>query len=911
MIGQKIGPYEVLSKLGEGGMGQVYRAHDHKLGRDVALKILPQAFASDADRLARFEREARTLASLNHPNIAQVYDAGRLRQQTASASQGRLEQASANPGSEIVYLAMELVPGDDLAARLRRGALNVTEAIGIARQIATALEVAHEQGIVHRDLKPANIKVKDDGTVKVLDFGLAKSASEGAGRDGAHGAAEMATVTSPAMTEAGIILGTAAYMSPEQAKGRVVDKRADIWAFGVVLREMLTGQSLFSGESVAETIGKVLHAPIAEQDLPAGTPRSVRQLVARCLDRDPATRLRDIGEARIALSRPMDSTADASPAGREAAPRVRLTWPAIAAGIALVGFAGAAGWILKPAPQNTAPPRKLDIITKNLVANLNPNSAPVLSPDGMRLLYFADGKLRVRSMDKLEPDELAGTDEANYYAWSPDSRRVAYVAKDQVWIQDLEGAAATAVGPVPPGLAGAGGLAWNSLNELAASGSPDAGVVLYSTRGGEPRTVIALDKKKESDFHEISALPDGRGWLVSVHRSQGSDTIAAVVNGVRKDLLTIAGETLRSPVYVAPGHLLFQRAGNNVGLVAVPFSLDRLETTGEPFMVVPGAWQPSVTADGSELAFVRKPDVAKHFVWVSRTGTVESIARDSLPIAADDTEQSFSLSPDGNTVAFTSFESGPSDLWTYDLERGTKTRLSGKGGFGAGAYAPAWTSDGRRVLFSAFMGQVHWNIYGRAADLSGDIETVVNDGDFVVPFAVTLDNQWLLYGKGLNATPAKLMLRRLDGSEAPRVLVATGATPRSRAAVSPDGHWFAYTANETGIDEVVVRRFPSGEGRWPISSGGGSFPAWSRDGKELVYRSRDRIMSAPVRTTATTFEAGQATALFTANADNGLTGSFQLSRDGKRLLLVRTTGEDRITVILNLTAELRRLQQPR
>ena len=892
MIGTTVGSYEILNKLGEGGMGQVYRAHDRKLGRDVALKILPDAFASDADRLARFEREARTLASLNHPNIAQVYDAGKT-------------------DAGVVYLAMELVEGRDLSQIIagygRRApaaadpidAMDIDDAVRIALQIANALEAAHDQGVVHRDLKPANVKVRADGTVKVLDFGLAKSAIG----DSA------ATMTSPAMTEAGIILGTAAYMSPEQAKGRVVDKRADIWAFGVVLREMLTGRSPFAGESVAETLGKVLHEPIRDEDLPATTPRAVRQVIARCLDREPTTRLRDIGEARVTLSRINESVPDGSITEQPRAVGSRPSFATAGIAAAVIVLAGLAGWMLKPAPRSAEPPRKLDFFTKNLVANLNPNTAPMLSPDGTRLLYFSDSRLRVRFMDRLEPDELPGSAGAGYYTWSPDSRRVAYVANEQVWIQELGGNSPTAIGPAPPGLAGAGGLAWNSANELAAAGSPSAGVVVYSTRGGEPRTLVALDKQKESDFHEISALPDARGWLVAIHRSQGSDTIAAVVNGVRKDVLTIAGETLRSPVYVATGHLLFQRARNNIGLVAVPFSLDRLETTGEPFMVVPGAWQPSVTADGSALAFVRKPEAAKHFVWVNRAGTVESVAKDSLPIAADDTDQAFDLSPDGRTVAFSSFESGPSDLWTYDLERGTKTRLTGQGGVGAGVYAPVWSGDGRRVLFAAFLGQVYWNIYGRKVDLSGDIETVVNDGDFVLPFDVTADNQWLVYGKGTTAGAAKVMVRRLDGSDVPRVLVATGIAPMGRASVSPDGHWFAYTANESGTEEIIVRRFPSGEGRWPISSGGGTFAVWSKDGRELIYRSRDRIMLAAVKATATTIEVAAPIALFTANADNGLASSFQLSQDGKRLLMVRTTGEDRITVILNFPAELQRLQQ--
>jgi serine/threonine-protein kinase len=888
VIGTTVGSYEILSKLGEGGMGQVYRAHDRKLDRDVALKILPEAFASDADRVARFEREARTLASLNHPNIAQVYDTGRVSLQPSSASQAK----------EVAYLAMELVPGVDLAARLRNGPLPLDQAVAIARQIATALEAAHESGIVHRDLKPANIKVRDDGTVKVLDFGLAKSAV----------ADSAATMTSPAMTAAGIILGTAAYMSPEQAKGRAVDKRADIWAFGVVLREMLTGQSLFAGESVAETLGKVLHEPISDQTLPAATPRAVRQVIARCLDRDPATRLRDVGEARIALSRVDNSPRNASQDNNPGASSARSPFVIAAAAVALMALAGFVGWSLRPEAPGPERTRKLDIITKNLVANLNPNTAPILSPDGTRLLYFADGKLRLRSMDKLEPEDLTDTEGSGYYAWSPDSRRIAYLAKDQIWVQDLGGSTPTAIGP-SPGMAGAGGLAWNSANEIAAAGSAAAGIVVYSPRGGEPKTLVALDKAKESDFHEISALPDSGGWLVAIHRSQGADTIAAVVNGVRKDVLTIAGETLRSPIYVATGHLLFQRARNNIGLVAVPFSLDRLETTGEPFMVVPGAWQPSVTSDGSELAFVRKPDVVKHFAWVSRAGTVESIAKDALPVAADDTDQSFSLSPDGHTVAFSSFESGPSDLWTYDLERGTKARLTGQGGVGAGVYAPIWTGTGRRVLFAAFLGQVYWNIYGRAADLSGDIETVVDDGGFVLPFQVSTDDRWLLYGRNTTAGQAKLMIRRLDGSDTPRVLVATGVSPMGRATLSPDGHFFAYTANESGTDEIIVRRFPSGEGRWPISSGGGTVPVWSSDGRELLYRSRDRIMSAQIKATATTFEIGPSTALFTANADNGLASSFQLSRDNKRLLMVRSTGEDRITVILNFPAELQRVQQ--
>jgi serine/threonine-protein kinase len=588
--GTRLGPYEIVALLGAGGMGEVYRARDTTLGRSVAIKILPAAVATDADRLARFAREATTLASLNHPHIAQVYGFERT--------------------GDMRALVMELVEGEDLAQRLTRGAIPLDEALPIARQIAEALEAAHDAGIVHRDLKPANIKLRSDGTVKVLDFGLAK-ALDPAGRDSGGALISGATVArdplhsptmaSPgAMTGMGVILGTAAYMAPEQARGKAVDRRADIWAFGVVLFEMLTGRLAFHGDTISDTVAAVLTRELDWRAMPPATPESVRGLLRRCLDREPRRRLQAIGEARVVLenpgatrftagtcSRPRPGLADAR---RRRRGRRRPLWRRLA-GAAFPGTTREAV-------------RKVDLAVTDLDANSG--RAPAISPDGSRVAFVAGGRLHVRRLDSLDITELPDSDEVGYSSWSPDSRHLAYVRRGRAWKVSTEGGAPTELGPVPPDMAGSASSVWMSDGQVVFAGSDTIGLwTVPAAGGGSGREMLALDRSDETDFHEIAALPDNRGLIFTVHRrNRQPDMIAALAGGSRKVLLEIPGESLRYPVYSPTGHLLYERETTNPGIWAVPFSLQRLETTGAPMLVVSRGRTPSLGADGT-LAFVR------------------------------------------------------------------------------------------------------------------------------------------------------------------------------------------------------------------------------------------------------------------------------------------------------------------
>jgi Tol biopolymer transport system component len=874
--GSRLGPYELTAPIGAGGMGEVWRARDTRLGRDVALKFLTQAVASDPDRLARFRREAQLLAALNHPNIAAIHG---------------LEEADGAP-----FLVLELVEGEDLAARLKRGPLPLDDALAWARQVAEALEEAHERGIVHRDLKPGNVKVTPEGKVKVLDFGLAKAWS-GDLQTGSRSSSDLSQ--SPTLahtsTEAGLILGTAAYMSPEQARGKLLDKRSDVWAFGALLYEMLTARRLFDGETVSDVLAAVLTRQPEWTALPAATPRGVRRLLERCLERDPKIRLRDIGEARIALAGGAPSLPE--PVARSAATR----WPwAAAAGFAAAGLAFAGYAALRPTAAPEAPVRKLELAVEGFAYSVF-GRAPVISPDGRRIVYHAADRLFVRDLAELQSRELPQTEGALFPSWAPDGSRVAYVQRGRLWSASADGGQPSELGAVPPDLAGSGSTAWSDDGWIVAAGSDSVGLHAIPAKGGEGRDLAPLEREKEADYHEVSALPDGRGFLFTVHRAEGLDTIVLLADGTRRVLLQQPGESLRSPVYSPTGHVLYRRESTSPGLWAIAFSLERLEVAGAPFPVFPGGSAPSLARDGT-LALVRASDTPSELVWVGRDGTIERSAAELPGPANEGTSASgmrtHSLSSDGRRAVVNLLREGYGDLWVCDLDRGGTSRLIPKR---SDALSAVWTPDGR-VVFTSLLGGQRWNLWRVAPDGSAPERLSTFDG-IQNPMAVSPDGRYLAFSQGAGGI-ADLFWLPLAGGEA-RPWQQTPANDGYAASFSPDGRFLAYESDETGRSEVYVRPFPEGEGRWQVSTDGGAAPAWSRAAPEILYRSGDRIMAVTVTSRGRALEASRPRLLFVADRD--LSHGFDLSPDGQRLLMTRSRQQDRITLVLNWPRELERL----
>jgi eukaryotic-like serine/threonine-protein kinase len=638
-------------------MGEVYRARDSKLNRDVAIKVLPEAVAEDAERLARFQREAQVLASLNHPHIAAIYG---------------LEKTG-----NVEALVLELVGGETLAERVGAGPLPVDEALAIARQIADALEAAHEKGIVHRDLKPANVKVTTESKVKVLDFGLAKALSgDASSPDVSHSP----TLTAQA-TQAGVVIGTAAYMSPEQARGKAVDKRADIWAFGAVLYEMLAGSKAFEGETVSDTLAAVLRADIDWSRLPPQTPPAVRGVLRSCLDRDPKHRLRDIGDARIALE-DLTSTGRSAAEGADAPPVAvrRPAWPWLAALIAALLAGTAAGRFALSPRHAAARPVRFEISAGRV-------SSAAISPDGRQLAIASGGKLRVRDFARLEIREIEGTDGAVRPFWSPDSRTIAFGAHGKLWKVLAEAGTPSAICELASGLwdDDAGG-AWLADGTIVFSNG-NTGLWQVSAQGGDPVEVLKPDPKQELDFHTASALPDGRSVVYVIHRATegaGATTLGVWSGGKARLMFESKGQNLDDPVYSPSGHILFARSPTNAGVWALPFSLKTLAATGEAFLVSPGTRGPSVASDGTLVVLPprrRRPD---NLTWTDRDGKILGhVDEPRLRGAA-------SVSRGGDRIAAAEVSDGKWDIWLYDLRRNTRSRLTNDGGAGS----PVWLKDG-------------------------------------------------------------------------------------------------------------------------------------------------------------------------------------------------------------------------
>jgi serine/threonine protein kinase/Tol biopolymer transport system component len=908
--GSRVGPYEILAAIGAGGMGEVYRARDAKLGRDVAIKVLPEAFARDAERMARFQREAKVLASLNHPNIASIYG---------------LEDSGTTHA-----LVMELVEGPTLADRIKSGPIPISEALPIAKQMCDALEYAHEHGIVHRDLKPANVKVTSDDAVKVLDFGLAKALEGGAS---SIDIANSPTVSQMA-TQAGVLLGTAAYMSPEQAKGKTVDRRADIWAFGCVLYEMLTGKMAFHGESVTDTLAAVIKEEPNWSQLPAATPIRVRVLLQRCLQKDPKQRLRDIGDARISLDETIAGAPEDAPSlaavGRPAKKPWRM-W--LLSGVTAISLLAAALlaflYFHQKAPATQAMRFQIPLPEK-----FNQAGDVALSPDGRKLAFVGTGvdnnqsRLWVRSIDALDAQPLQGTEGAGGWPfWSPDSRYI--VLRIGGNLKKIE-----ASGGPPVTLCSTSALlggAWTRDDKIV-FGTND-GLMRVAAAGGSP-SPITTDGASATP----SLLPDGRHFIY-FHPSTRGDGPGIYVGSVdstpqeqssNKKVLTDFSTVVYSPSSDDPaiGYLLFVRGTVSPGaagtLMAQPFDTRRLELTGE---AVPIAEQVSntgfassatnalvyVTSSGGVTAGSRG-NIQGQLTWFDREGKVLGAIGDI------GLYRSLALSPDGTRVAFERADpqnQGIRNIWLYEFARGVTTRFTFDSGWDSGL---TWSPDGSRIAYGSLRGDF-FDLYQKTSNLAGEEELLLKSGNHKVPSSWSPDGRFLLFYNPV--PPNHVWLLPLGGGAADRKAVELGESEFNQAAgrFSPDGRWITYSSDESGKDQIYVRPFdassamgssPAGgtpvTGKWMLSKDGGSTPLWRRDGKELFYLSLDGMAMAVDVSTTGIFQAGVPKALFKVPAGVLF---WDVSSDGKRFLMAAPSATSassppKFTVVLNWQAGLKK-----
>jgi eukaryotic-like serine/threonine-protein kinase len=883
--------YEVVGLLGAGGMGEVYRAHDTKLNRDVALKVLPDAFASDPRRVARFTREAQTLAALNHSNIAHIHG---------------LEETG-----NVRALAMELVEGDDLSQRLFRGAIPGDEALSIAKQIAEALEAAHEQGIIHRDLKPANIKMRRDGTVKVLDFGLAKlldpALDEGAADANAVAAP---TLTSPPMlTSAGVVLGTAAYMAPEQARGLPADRRSDIWAFGCVLYEMLTAKRPFGGETLTDIMAAVIHTEPDWSRLPGSTPQPVRLLLRRCLQKDTRQRLQAIGDARLTIEEVLSGAVlDDAVSAR---PRWSRWWLASGAAGVLAG-AAVVGLIARQMASSAEPPRPVTRFVITLPPGQQLAGAPALalSADGSQLAYVAmddataNRQIFLRAMDSVDARPIAGTEGASNPFFSPDGQWLAYFAGGSLKKVPVGGGAAVNLA----GVTNPTGGAWIDEHTIVFA-SYLSTLLRLPDSGGTPRSLTRFEPGETAHLSP-RRLPGGKAVLFATESTlMSAIAVQRIDSGARHDIIQTPGPG--APDYLEPGYVIYRQAGN---LMAASFDVER-NRTGTPIAAVPDVLQYSVSATGSLVYAAGKPPAAPQarLVWVSRDGTEQSVG------APPRLYNQPRLSPDGGRVAVDVIES-TTQVWLYDLTRDTFSPFT----FEGDNRHPVWAPDGKRLAFMSNRDggrQIFW----KRADGSGDAEPVPGwrsttaPDVFNIPYSWSRDGRLLAFTRLAPASAAELCVLRLDDGSATRSGGTAPVFARTRAAdgapqLSPDGRWMAYASEESGRREIYVQAYPGPGGRWQISSDGGNEPLWSPSGRELFYRSGDRMMAVDISTDGE-FLAGKPLKLFEGSyvrtAGGYVRAQYDVSPDAQRFLMLKAVEQitaplTQIHVVLNWSDELHR-----
>jgi serine/threonine-protein kinase len=918
--GDRVGPYEVIGPLGAGGMGEVYRARDARLGRDVALKVLPALLAADPERLARFTREAQVLAALNHAGIAAIYG---------------LEETG-----DTKALVLELVEGPTLGDRLRQGAMPIDEALQTAGAIAEALDAAHEQGIVHRDLKPANIKIRTDGVVKVLDFGLAK-ALDSTSAFGSADASMSPTITAQA-TRSGIILGTAAYMSPEQAKGKPVDRRADIWAFGAVLFEMLTGKRLFDGETPSEVLAQVILKEPDLAPLPAETPAYVRHLLSRCLERDSKTRLRDIGEARLALLQPRSlltsggslvaaaqgmAGAGASGAGMSGLGAVTGAFPAVAAGPArgrgalpriLAGLLGALagvlavlGWTSFNRPRPIVARYEIQL-PKDITFNQTNRPALAFSPDGSMLAYIATtggvSRLYVRRRNESEARPVPGSEGASNPVFSPDGRWIAFTGDNQLKKSSIDGSS-IALAPVSDSR----GITWIDSANILYAPEPTSGLFRIPATGGTPVAVTTLVEKEQERTHRWpEALPGGKAALFTIGTLANPDNydasaIGAVTLATGERRVVMQGAAMVR--FVPPSTLVFARAGALYGL---RFDPDRLVASGDPVALAQGlstdtptgATHFSIAGDGT-LGYISGNDRSgRGIFWVDDAGTPTAV--DLPPGIYNDLR----LSPDRTRMAVAIGSTGSADIWVYDFSRTTFTRLTFTGRNGT----PVWALDGKSILYIEFdPATVTSKVLRVPADGSRPPEDVVPIEERAYLSSLAPDGKSIIvvYNTRNQGYKSDILSVPLVKGAKPTPIAAT-EWDEYNPSLSPNGRYLAFQSNDTGRDEIYVRDTSGTGGRWQISTLGGEEPSWTADGRELYYRSEDRMMAVPVQT-AGGFSTGVPRLLFNGvlpmRSDTGI--SYDVDSAHKRFLMIRLASNadpnTGLRIVVNWRDEMERL----
>jgi serine/threonine protein kinase len=891
MIGKAISHYRISAKLGQGGMGEVFQAHDLSLDRQVALKFLPDKFADNAERLARFKREAKVLASLNHPNIAAIHG---------------LEQSDGKD-----FLVLELVEGETLAQKIAKGPLPVQEALNICAQIAEGLEIAHEKGIIHRDLKPSNVKINPEGKVKILDFGLARALQD---KPAAADVLSNSPTVPNDVTSPGMILGTAAYMSPEQAKGKSADKRADIWAFGCVLYECITGKSAFQGDTITEIVASVLRSDPDWGNLPPEVPARIRTLLHRCLQKDPGQRLRDIGDARIEIAEPAAQASETAPA-----PRPISTLRLVAGAVVLLAAGAIAGlWLMqyfRPARSVSALKSiiKVEPESRQLIVMRNALS---IASDGRFIVYAAMPEnpdpqfvpqIYLRKMDQLGAAPIAGTERGVNPFLSPDDR----------WIGFWEGGKlkkVPATGGVPITLCDAPvlfGADWGPDNTIVFSSDVNMGISRIVGEGGQPEVLTSPDRTKEEYSHRLPHyLPDGKSVLFTVMEDPWSlhPRLALLDLKTRKwrEVLKDAADGR----YLGTGHLVFMRQGT---LMAAAFDLNRLETKGQPVPVVANVMQALNSGNVNVSTAAGQYSVSGSGWLAYLPGNIQSSVENSLVHVdpkgiiqpAVDFKTTFGyarFSPDGRRIAY----GKDRQLWVYDLIRSIASRLTEAGR----VISAEWTPDGKSIVFAWSKTGLD-NLYIQSADGLSSMERLTESKYEQAPGHVSPDGATLAFVEVHSQTEASILLLDMKSHRVTPFLDSKiwAGWPE----ISPDGRWLAYASNESGSLEVWVRPFPGKSGRWQISNNTGQEPIWSKDGKQLFYRRMGQVWVADIQTEGS-FSAGKPRLLFEQPglATNNPLRSWDLYPDGQGFLMMKIGETKRqpvkeIVLVQNWFEELRRL----